>query len=261
MISVVTAFAPIKFDVVLFKLQSRIHLLVRQGPIAMFVIQIVGPVLKINSNRLLVGFSNNARVSIAIANVGEAADMAKDFSKLVRSLPSDSERADSAAAGATDRAATGIIGDVVVLFDFGQNFVEQKFRVVIAERIVFDASVFGFRLPTGFFGQFLFVVPGVNEHADRDRKLFTMNQVVENDRNAVVAILADVGMTVLKNHQSCWFGFVILLWYVDVVAAFGSRENFALEPLVFSDCALRYTFNALRIGPQLVATWLFLGRT
>ena len=245
MISVVTALPPIQFDVIVFEFQGRIHLLVRQRPIAMLIVQIVVSVLKVNSNRLHVGFSNEARVSVSVADVGEATDMADNFSKFVWSLPSNGERADSATTGSTDRTAARIIGDVVLLFDFRQNFIEQKFRVIITERIVFDASVFGFRLPTGFLGQGFLFVTRINKHAYRDGKLIAVNQVVKNYWSAVIAILADVSVTVLKNHQGRGFGFVILLRHVNVVTAFGPREHFALKPSMFDDLPLRHAFLAL----------------
>ena len=47
------------------------------------------------------------------ADVCEAADVAEDFAKLIRSLPGNSECADAAAAVSADGSAVRVIGDVV----------------------------------------------------------------------------------------------------------------------------------------------------
>lgn len=63
-------------DIVFFVPQSREHRSIGQGPVSVFVIEIVGSFLHEDADRLFRGFADFAWVGIASANVGEAADMA-----------------------------------------------------------------------------------------------------------------------------------------------------------------------------------------
>src|SRR4051794_17368863 len=98
MFAAVFAGAPDGFVVVFCELQGGLHLLIREKPVAMHVVQVIRTILEENANRLGRGFTNQRWINIAAAaagdvrtkgDAGEAADVADDFAKLIRPLPGD----------------------------------------------------------------------------------------------------------------------------------------------------------------------------
>src|SRR5690606_3483207 len=70
-----------KLVVVLFKLQCFRHLLVREPPVAVFVVDVVLAILQEDAERLRIRLANQSGIDMAAADVGEAADMAQHFAK------------------------------------------------------------------------------------------------------------------------------------------------------------------------------------
>ena len=104
---------------------------------------------------------------MSATKIDKAANVAQDFSKLIRTEPSDAERTDTTAAVSTRSTQFRVLGDAIFLFDLGQNLVQQKFGIVAGNTVVFKAAIGWTRFPATFFRQFAFVT-GVHHHRDRD---------------------------------------------------------------------------------------------
>ena len=79
----------------------------------------------------------------------------------------------------------GILRDIQPLQRDGQKLIDQEIGVAVAERIVFErpiAAVLGAGLRGGNRA-------GIHEDGDRHRHRLLMNQIVEDDRHAKVAVL------------------------------------------------------------------------
>ena len=63
---------------------------------------------------------------MSAANVGEAADIAEDFAKLIGTFPGDGESTDASRTDATGGTVIGILRDVVLAFDSRQEFFQQE---------------------------------------------------------------------------------------------------------------------------------------
>jgi hypothetical protein len=80
--------------------------------------------------------------------------------------------------------------------DLGQDLFQQEAGVLIAERVVLEAAVV--RAP-GVSGSFS-PVAGVDEDADVGG-ISLVNQIVEDDRHAELAVVANVVVPVLEDHH------------------------------------------------------------
>src|SRR5438876_10148505 len=89
--------------VVPFERQRLLHLQVRQPPVAGLIVEVVLAVLEADADILLGRFADDAGVTVAAAEVREAADRGPDLAEFVRLLPGDRPRADSARRPPADR--------------------------------------------------------------------------------------------------------------------------------------------------------------
>ena len=76
------------------ELESCRHLLVRERPASVEVIEVIRAFLQEDSNRLPLSFADQCRVDVAASDVRIAADVAQDFAEHVGAFPGDSERTD-----------------------------------------------------------------------------------------------------------------------------------------------------------------------
>lgn len=82
--------------IVAFEFQGQRHVLIRQRPVSIFVIQIIGTVLKENADRFFLGLSDQEGINVSAADVHETADHAEHFAELIGPFPGDGERTNSA---------------------------------------------------------------------------------------------------------------------------------------------------------------------
>ena len=127
-------------------------------------------------------------------------------------LPRDGERGNRAAALAGDPAARGVAAQSDGLFDFGKDLFEQEARVLIGERVVFEAAIVAWRLDAA----------GLDEDADRHRNVALRDQVVEHRHD----VLPRRG-AILKHHHRRRVRRVVLRRHVDPPVARRARENLA----------------------------------
>ena len=236
--------------IVAFELQRVFHLQIREPPVAVFVVQIILTVLQEHADRFAIGLANQSLVIVTAADVGEAADMAQHFAEPFRVFPRCRERTDAAAGNTSDPAVSGIRRNVELVFcDNGwQQLFNDEPGVLIAERVVLKAAVA--RTPR-VLRQCVAAMAGIDEQPDRDGHVALVNQVVEDDGNAMLAGFVGVCMAVLEDHQTRWLDSVVLLRNVDRVFANRALKDRAL-PFVLCDCALRHAVNALRLRAELV---------
>src|SRR5215204_2479878 len=81
------------------------HLLVGERPVAVLVVEVVGPVLEEDADWLARRLADERRIIVAAlaqrrptGDVDEAADPGEDFAELIGALPGDREGANTAAA-------------------------------------------------------------------------------------------------------------------------------------------------------------------
>ena len=110
------------------------------------------------------------------------------------------------------------------LFDLGQNFLEQKADVVVAQAVVLEAAI---EAVDRVFGESLH--PAVHdEDADRDRHRFPFDQFVEDVRSPKAdAVLPDV--------DARRFGRIVLLRHVNPIIPHGAWKDAAVIERVFLD--------------------------
>src|SRR5688572_15028479 len=120
--------------IVAHELERRRHVLVRERPVPMQVVEIVAAILQEHAERLG-GFSlpDQRRVNVSAANVGEAANMTDDLAERIGSLPRDGECRDPARTVPADNATGRIRGKVESLRRLGKKFLEKKPGVRIAQ--------------------------------------------------------------------------------------------------------------------------------
>src|SRR5438045_1847693 len=81
--------------VVALEHQRFFHLKIRQPPVAGLVIEVVLPVLETDANLFLLRLADDARVCVAVTDIGEAADRRPHFAELIGLLPRDRPRANT----------------------------------------------------------------------------------------------------------------------------------------------------------------------
>src|SRR5215472_17207685 len=92
---------------------------------------------------------------------------------------------------------------------------------------------------------------GVDEHANGDRHLAAIDQIIEHVRNSIIALEIHKRMAVLENHQAGGLRPVVLRGYVHpVIPAIG--EYLAGERQRPDNLALRHSVVRLRIGTEQV---------
>jgi hypothetical protein len=177
-------FAENELVVVTGEFQRGRHLLVGQGPVAMFVVQVVGSPLKKDANRLRRRLANQGGIDMAATNVHKAADVAEHFAKGVGTLPGDRPGTNPAGTDPGNGPAIRIAGQPVLLADLRQDLFQEKSGVLIRQRVLFKSSIAGCGSPTRLFGQRVAAMPRIDEDSDDHRKLASMDQVVQHDGRA-----------------------------------------------------------------------------
>jgi hypothetical protein len=120
--------------------------------------------------------ADHAGVTVAVADVGEAADVRHHFAEVIGPLPGDGERTNAAARDAANRVSRGVGSDIVVLADLGEDLGEQELGVVVRERVVFEATVFGLRVPAWLGRQLGFILPTNDKNAHTHPHLAHVNK-------------------------------------------------------------------------------------
>src|SRR6185295_2862499 len=87
--------------------------------------------------------SNPRRIDVSASNVREAADLRQDLAEGIWPLPGNGKGADRSAAHAANGAQLGVVGEfhAKLLRHERQKLVDEKFRIRVAERVVFEAAV------------------------------------------------------------------------------------------------------------------------
>ena len=93
---------------------------------------------------------------------------------------------------------------------------------------------------------------GVDEHADHDRDLAPVDQVVHHVLGPHVPLLVLERLPVLEDHQGGRDGRVVLRRDVDPVGVLGAGVDLAGERERPADLALRDALLRQRVGPQPV---------
>ncbi len=214
-----------EFEIVVHVAEGGRHLLIAEGPVAVGVIEIGTTILQPEADRFALAGADEVGVGVTAADVGEGADGGEDLAELVWTLPGDGEGADAAAAGTADRALVWVAGQSLDGADFGENFVEEEARVLIAEGIVFEASIGDSprALGCGCSG----VVTWIDEDADGGWHVTLVDELVKDGWHAPGSGGLHVVVPVLEDHDSHGFFGVGVGWKVEPPIAGGAGEDLA----------------------------------
>ena len=253
----VTAFGGDEFVIVFGEGEGFGHLLVGEPPIAVGIIEVLATVLKPDAKGSLILLPNERRISVTSPNVGEAADVADDLAEEVGPLPGDGEGTDPSGTGSTDYALVWVRGEVEFFGHFGEKFGFKHTRISIVERIIFETAVAGSCLFPGrpVLTTFNFFVEnsGVNEDADGDGNLTSMDEIIECNGGSALASFVDVGVAVLKDHDSSGFRGFVLVGNVKIVLTQRALKDLTAV-LVSRDLTYGDTLLALGIfGEPVIA--------
>ena len=238
------SFGPVKADIISHILQSSRHKLIRPWPASESIVDVSAGVRHVNSNRLWLCFSHQRRIDVAASQIRKAADAGVNLAECISAFPGDGECTNCSRAGTTDGSHLRIIGDVVLLFDFGNDLFQQKACIAIAEPVVFETSIGRFVVRH----RFRFIVSRIDEHSNRRRHVTTSDQVVKDDGNSPASFDVSHAFAILKNHQSGWLFLLILSRHIDGPFASRSFEDFGFPRRHFFDFSLRNSFFDDRIG-------------
>src|SRR5437773_1487381 len=180
-----------------------------------------------------------ARIGLIVPplNAGEAADVREHAAELIVLLPRGIECANAAGRDAGNRAAIGVLTDVVLCLDVGQNLIAQEARVPVRDRIVLDAPHLLLADRTW-----------LNEHLDHHRNLFLGNQVVHDSQGARCAVSLDQVLAILPDHERRGNVLVVLRGHIDPVVALHAIVNLAGVDDFFRQRALWHAGPGVRIG-------------
>jgi hypothetical protein len=131
-------------------------------------------------------------------DVCKTSDMTHHFAEIIRTLPRRRKCANPARRHSADGVQLAVIRNIVLFFDFGNQLIKQKIGITVTQLIIFITAV---GAAEKYFGKIFAGMPRIDEQSDGDRHLFFCDQIVKNNSCAKISVFADIGMTVLKNHQ------------------------------------------------------------
>lgn len=238
MFAIVATGSAHEFVIVVAEFEGLLHLKIREPPVTVFVVEVLVSVLQEDSDIALLTFTNEGRIDVSAADIGEAADMADDIFEEVGAFPGNGEGADSSRAHTTDGAAGGIGGEFDGLANLGEDFLFEKLGVFGREGIIFDGAVAAFLtapilLALDLSGE----EPGINEDSDGEGRFALGVQVVEDGGGPDQSLFIDVGVTILKDDDVGILRAIVLGGHVKVILAEGSFEDLTL-PFVAGDFPL-----------------------
>ena len=249
---VVALFADHEFGVVARGLEGLEHHLVVDGP-ASGVKGAVGfggndvivlAVLQEDADGFGLGLADEGGQAVGALHGDEGADEAEDAVKLVGTVPGGHEGADGSGADAGDCVVVGVLREVVLFGDLGNQFLQQEARITVAEGIVFEDALEAVLRGVVDGGQHA----GIDEDADQRRQVSTGDEVVEDhgDARAVVERSA----AIQEDHEGRRLGGVVLGRNVNGVIVRRAGIELAGFELEAGDGALRNAVLRLGIGPE-----------
>src|SRR5262249_39682756 len=150
------------------------------------------------SNGLWRGLPDQGGINVTAPDVREASHVAQDLLKSIRLFPGNGPGANPARADPANGASARLLDEVVLLAHLGEDLFQEEPRVLVAQGVVLEATV-GFR----FLSRVLRGKDaGVDENSDRDRDLSLVDEVVEDDGDSEIAVLLDIRLPVLKDHDA-----------------------------------------------------------
>ena len=87
---------------------------------------VVQAILEKDADGLALALTDEVGINVPAADVREAADGADDFAELIRPLPRNGKRANGSRTCPADGAVVRVFGNVVILFERGQQFVDDE---------------------------------------------------------------------------------------------------------------------------------------
>src|SRR6185369_14054487 len=94
-----------------------------------------------------------------------------------------------------DRALLRVVAQLPFRPNFGQNLLEQEARILVRKRIVFIGAIAGGTCPGG---EIVAGMAGIDEDPDRYRHVASVNEIVEHDWDAELAVFTHIGPAILE---------------------------------------------------------------
>ena len=165
-------------------------------------------------------------------------------------MPSRRERRDAAAAVTADRARRRLLSDhkVMLLGHHRPYFLDDKIGIIRAHCVVLKRPVAA-RLITRLSTRH---TARVYKQPDRHRQFLPMNEIIKNNRNPRVTVLAYKPATILKHHQVCRLLRIVLGRNIHPIRACRAGERLAVIPSPLNDLPLRHPFLPLGIRPGTI---------
>ena len=251
---VVAFLADHEFDVVARGLEGFVHHLVVDGP-ASGIKGAIGlggnhvvvlAVLQKDADRLRLGLADEGGQAVGAFHGDEGADEAEHAMKLIGTVPGGHERADGSGADAGECAVVGILREVVLFGDLGNQLLQEEARIAVAQGVVFEHALEAILRSIGSGGQ----RARVDEDADQGRQVATGDQVVEDHGHAHAVV--ERSAAIEEDHERRGPGGVVLGRNVDCIIVRRAGIKLAGFELEFCHGALGHSVPRLGIGTECV---------
>ena len=239
------AFLVVEFHIAAHVGQRGVHLLIGQRPVAEGVIEIAAGVLEINAEGFAFGLADKIGIGVATAQIYKAANGAEHAAELVRALPGGGETADASTARAAEPAHFRILADGPLFFHLGNDFLQEKSRIAVAEAIVFQTAI---AAAPGIFEFLRRIISRIDKDGNDGRDVPGGDQIIQHRGHAPGSVPVLIIVSVLKDHEPCTAVIFVLGGDIDPPLAFGVRENLALPFRHFHHPAFRHARLAIGIG-------------
>ena len=190
--------------VILPELESLLHLQIAQPPVAVGTVQVVGTILQEDTQRFVLRLADKGRIDVPPPDVGKTSDMADHLAKEIGTFPGGRKGTDSTRTHPADRPHDWIAGEPVGFPHLRKDLLLEKGHVIGAQRVVFYAAV-SFHARGGSPALPSVELVGkeswIEENPDRNRHLTPVDQIIKDNRNANIARLVHIGMSILEDHH------------------------------------------------------------
>src|SRR5215510_12488815 len=193
-----------------------------------------------DAHRLLRCLQNQFRIADAAVKLRKAAHEAQDSLEAVGPHPGGRECAASTAAPTANRPAIGIVRDRITTLNRRKDLGQEERCVRVAECVVLY-------VPAAWLAR-------SDEDTNGHGHLAVVDQVVKNDRRAVLAVEVEIPLGVLEEHQRRWLRIGVLGRHVHPVASVRPREDTARVPFVLVKLAAWDAGLGKRVGAVCVTS-------
>ena len=112
-----------------------------------------------------------------------------------------------------------------------QEFFQQKPDILVTQRVVFKTSI----LPGDLIWAGRRNFPWIDEQADGDWHLTTVNEIIEDRWRTKATLVIHITSTVIEDHQTSGLGCLILSRHIDPIIADRPGKNVTVPDIMMQD--------------------------